>query len=79
MGTQEEIAIKPKPVKEKDTQKREAQRKMANWRNIKTENFFSILQEKDTLPLREEEELHQIVRIDKTQKKICEGKGRVRI
>ena len=52
---------------------------MANWRNIKTENFFSILQEKDTLPLREEEELHQIVRIDKTQKKICEGKGRVRI
>ena len=57
MGTQEEIAIKPKPVKEKDTQKREAQRKMANQRNIKTENFFSVLQEKDTLPLREEEEL----------------------
>ena len=44
-----------------------------------TENTFSILHEEDTELLREEEEPPQIFKIDKDQKKICEGNGRGRI
>ena len=40
----------------------------------KREIFFSVLQEEDTEPVREEEEPPpQIVKIDKDEKKICEG------
>ena len=51
---------------------------MTKERNTKTENTFSVLQE-NTEPLRKEEEPPQIVKIDKDEKKICEGKGRRRI
>ena len=40
METHREIDTKPKPVEEKDTQKREGQRKMIKERKIKTENSF---------------------------------------
>ena len=53
MGTQGEIATKPKPVEERDTQEREGQR-MTMERNINTENTLNVLQEEDTEPLREE-------------------------
>ena len=52
---------------------------MTKKRNIKTENTFSILLEKNTESLREEEKPPQIVKIDKDEKKILEGKGRGRI
>ena len=55
------------------------QRKMTKERNIKTENTFSALQEEDTEPLLEEEEPPQIVKIDKDEKKVSEGKRRERI
>ena len=47
---------------------------MTKERSIKTENIFSILQEEVTKPLPEEEELPQIVKRDKDEKKIYEGK-----
>ena len=53
MGTLGEIATKPKPVEESDTQERERQRRMTKERNRKTENTFSILQEEEKEPLRE--------------------------
>ena len=53
MGTQGEIATKPKPVEERDTQEREGQR-ITMERNINTENTLNVLQEEDTEPLREE-------------------------
>ena len=49
---------------------------MTNERNIKTENTFSIILEEDTQPLQEDEELPSIVKIDKEEKKVFEGKGR---
>ena len=76
MGTQGEIATKPKPMEEIDTQKGEGQRKMTKERNIKTENTFSVLQEEVTEALCEEEEPSQIVKIDIDENKICEGKRR---
>ena len=74
MGTQGEIATKS----EKDTQKRERQRKMTKERHIKTKNTFSVLQEEDTKSLQEEEKPPQIVKVDKDEKKIFERKRRGR-
>ena len=67
MGTQGEIATKPKPVEEKGIEKK-VQRKMIKEINIKTENTFNVLQEEDTEPLKEEVEPSQIVKIDKDEK-----------
>ena len=50
--------------------KKEEQRKITKERNINTENIFSVLQEKDTEPLQEEEEPPQIFKIDKDEKKV---------
>ena len=75
MGIQGQIATKPKLAEEKNTQKRE--RNMTKERNIKTENTLSILQEEDTEPLLEEEEPPSIVKIDKDEKKIIEGKKKI--
>ena len=44
----------PKPVEERNTQKK-GEQKMTKERNIKTENTFSVIQEEDTEPLRKEE------------------------
>ena len=49
---------------------------MTKERNIKTENTFSVLQEKDTEKLREEEEPLKIFKINKNQKKVIERKGK---
>ena len=49
---------------------------MTKERNIKTENVFSILQEEDTQPIREEEETPQIVKTDKDEKKSPSKKTR---
>ena len=57
MGTQKEIATKPKPVEERETKEREGQRRMTKKRIIKTKNTFRILQEEDSEPLREEQEI----------------------
>ena len=79
MGKQGGIAIKPKPVQLRDTQEREGQRRMTKERNIKTENTFSVLQEEDIKPLRKEKKSPQIVKTEKDEKKIYEGKGRRKI
>ena len=64
----------------RDTQERVKQRRMTKERNLKIEKkTFSILQGEDTEPLQEEEELSQIVKTDKDENKIHEGKERVRI
>ena len=52
---------------------------MTNERNTKTENIFNVLQEENTKLLQEEEETPQIVKMNKDEKKVCEGKGRERI
>ena len=52
---------------------------MTQERNIKTENTFNILQEEGTELLWEKEELTQIVKTDRDEKKIYKRKGRERI
>ena len=66
--TQEEIATKPKIAVEKDTKEKVEQR------NIKIRNTFSVLQEEDQEPILEEEELPPIIKIDKDEKKVIDGR-----
>ena len=75
LGNQGEIATKPKPVEVRDTQEREGHRRLTKEKNRK---YFHVLQE-DTELLRKEEESPQIVKTNKDEKKIYEGKGRCRI
>ena len=57
-------------MEEKDTKKWQGQRKITEKRDTKTENTFSVLQDKDTETLLEEEEPSLIDKINKDEKKV---------